>query len=178
MAYLNSNSEQVGGTMASAPVARQATSAPGGPQPPPQQPYQQQQQYSPQPPGFMNTPDSTGEYTQEDINQNKMMAVLAYLGILVLIPLFAAKESKFARFHSNQGLILLILYGILMVFRLLLGAVWRVNLYFVTYTHPAVTWITFLLSIPLLVLSIIGIVNVVNGKAKELPVVGKFKLIK
>lgn len=36
------------------------------------------------------------------------MAVLAYFGILVLIPILAAKESKFARFHANQGLILLI----------------------------------------------------------------------
>ncbi len=177
MAYLNSSSEQVGGTMASAPVVHQATSAPGGPQPPPQQPHQQQN-YPPQPPGFMNTPDTTGEYTQEDINQNKMMGVLAYLGILVLIPLFAAKESKFARYHTNQGLILLILYGILLVFNILLGAVWRIRFFYASVAHPAVTWITFLLSIPLLVLSIIGIVNVVNGKVKELPVVGKFKLIK
>jgi len=34
------------------------------------------------------------------------MAILAYLTWLVLIPLFAAKESKFARFHCNQGIVL------------------------------------------------------------------------
>ena len=44
----------------------------------------------------------------QDVQANKVMAILAYFGILVLIPLFAAKESPFARFHANQGLILLI----------------------------------------------------------------------
>ena len=35
-----------------------------------------------------------------------------------------------------------------------------------------------LVSLAFLVLSIIGIVNAVNGKAKQLPVIGKFTLIK
>ena len=35
-----------------------------------------------------------GGYNQADIEQNKVMAVLAYFGILVLIPIFAAKESS------------------------------------------------------------------------------------
>ncbi|HHX30353.1 MAG TPA: zinc ribbon domain-containing protein [Clostridiaceae bacterium] len=158
------------------PVAQQVEGSPG--QAPPPHQHQHQHHAPPPPPAFMNTPDSTGQFTQEDINANKAMGVLSYLGILVLIPLFAAKESKFARFHANQGLILLILYGILMVFRILLGAIWRVRYFYVSIAHPGVTWLTLLLSLPLLALSIIGIVNVVNGRAKELPVVGKFKLIK
>ena len=44
----------------------------------------------------------------QDVQANKVMAILAYFGLFVLIPLFAAKESPFARFHTNQGLILLI----------------------------------------------------------------------
>ena len=56
----------------------------------------------------LNTSDTTTQFDPRDIEQNKLMAILAYLGILVIIPILAAKESKFARFHSNQGLILLI----------------------------------------------------------------------
>ena len=41
-------------------------------------------------------------------DQEKVLAVLAYLGILVLVPIFMGKKSKYVRFHSNQGLILLI----------------------------------------------------------------------
>ena len=57
---------------------------------------------------YMQTEDNTSEFDQEDINQNKVMAVLAYIGILVLVPLLAAPNSKYARYHSNQGLMLFI----------------------------------------------------------------------
>ena len=57
---------------------------------------------------YMQTEDNTSEFEQEDINQNKVMAVLAYIGILVLVPLLAAPNSKYARYHANQGLLLFI----------------------------------------------------------------------
>lgn len=121
-----------------------------------------------------NTSDTTSEFDQMDINNNKVMAVLAYIGILVLVPIFAAKDSKFARFHANQGLILLIAsvaYNIVAsVIRAILGAVLGV-------VGGIVGWILTLLSLVFLALAIIGIVNAVNGKAKELPVIGKFKIL-
>ena len=98
----------------------------------------------------------------------------AYFGPLVLIPIFAAKQSKFARFHANQGLVLLlasivysIAYGILS--SIILAISWR--LYFITS-------ILSLVSIVFFVLCIIGIINAANGRAKELPVIGKFRLLK
>ncbi|MBQ3824333.1 MAG: DUF4870 domain-containing protein [Clostridia bacterium] len=115
----------------------------------------------------MNTPDTTAEYTQEDINNNKIMAVLAYLGILVLIPIFAAKDSKFARFHSNQGLVLLIVGIIASIAGGILALI------------PYVGWLfSAVISIGIFVLAILGIVNAVQGKAKELPIIGKFKILK
>jgi len=121
-----------------------------------------------------NTPDTTAAFDAQDIQNNKTMAILAYLSWLVLIPLFAAKDSKFARFHVNQGLVLAIaeiifgvVYGILTSILLLIS--WR--LYFLV-TILGLVWLVFL------ALSIIGIVNAVSGKAKELPVIGKFKLLK
>ena len=56
-----------------------------------------------------NTADTTAEYDQADITNNKAMGILAYLGPLVFVPMFAAKGSKFARFHANQGLTLFML---------------------------------------------------------------------
>lgn len=109
-----------------------------------------------------NTADTTSEYSEEDITSNKAMGILAYLGILVLIPIFAAKESKFARFHANQGLVLVIVEVILSI----LSGI------------PFIGWIFGLVSIVCLVFAILGIVNVCNGKAKELPIIGKFKLLK
>lgn len=97
-----------------------------------------------------------------DVSSNKLMAILSYFSILVLIPLFAAKESKFARFHVNQGLILLILEFVIFF----IGKI------------PGIFGIAVLLNLCVLVLSIIGIVNAAKGKTKELPLVGKYIIIK
>jgi uncharacterized membrane protein len=165
-----------------APVAQQAEQpAQQAPPPPPEQPqYQQYQQAPPPPPhgqvpAFMNTPDSTGQYHPQDIQNNKVMAVLAYIGILVLVPLFAAKESPFARFHTNQGLVLLIVDVIGIVLNYVLGAIffaisWK--LLFLTTIISLVIWLG------LLAFSVIGIVNAASGKAKQLPLIGKITLLK
>ena len=58
---------------------------------------------------FTDTKDDTGEFDKKDIEDNSVMGLLAYIWILWLIPLLAAKNSKFAKFHANQGLILFIL---------------------------------------------------------------------
>ena len=121
-----------------------------------------------------NTADTTAEFDQNDINTNKGMAILAYFGPLVFIPMFAAKQSKFARYHSNQGLVLLIasiLYGIAysILSSIILAISWR--LYFLVS-------IIGLVSIVITILAIIGIINAATGKAKELPLIGKFKILK
>ncbi|MBP5312485.1 MAG: zinc ribbon domain-containing protein [Clostridia bacterium] len=117
-----------------------------------------------------NTKDSTSEFDQNDITQNKGMTILAYLSWLVLIPLFAAKESKFARFHCNQGIVLAIAEAIIWVTFGILSCI------------PYVGWIfsiiNSLLSVVCVVFAVLGIVNVAKGKAKELPIVGKFKILK
>lgn len=128
----------------------------------------QQQSYQPTPAPSA----SSGE--AQDAEQNKVMGVLAYLGILVLIPLFAAKESKFARYHANQGLVLCIaaiVYGVAysILSSVILAISWR--LYFLVS-------IIGLVGVGFAVLAVIGIINAVNGKMKELPLIGKYKLLK
>ena len=110
---------------------------------------------------FNNTADTTSEYDAQDIEKNKVMAVLAY--ILFFVPLLAAKDSKFARFHTNQGLVLF-LGGIIAS---------------VVAVIPVIGWIIApIAGLVITVLAIIGILNALNGKAKELPVIGKFKILK
>lgn len=155
----------------------------GSPTDVPQEQQSQQAQPASQPPqndfsqkiqNLNNTADTTAEFDQNDINTNKGMAILAYFGPLVFIPMFAAKQSKFARYHSNQGLLLLItavawsiVYGIINA--ILLAISWRL------YTVSSIIGI---LSIVFFVLFIIGIINASNGRAKELPLIGKFKILK
>jgi len=113
-----------------------------------------------------DTKDTTSEFDSTDIAQNKTMAILAYLGILVLIPILAAKNSKYARYHANQGLLLFIA-------EIALSIVLRILV-----TISAVFGIFGLLDFALLALLIIGIINVSNGKEKELPIIGGYILLK
>jgi len=99
-----------------------------------------------------------------DVQNNKVMAVLAYLGILVLIPMFAAKDSGFARFHTNQGLTLFIGQVAIGVFNIIISSFW-------------LTSILSLLNLGLVVLAILGIINAVSGKRTQLPITGKIKLL-
>ena len=135
-----------------------------------------------------DTPDTTSEYDPKDISENKIIALLSYLGILFVIPLFAAPKSKFARFHANQGLVLCIAgaaYSILhsVILMPILNSIFQGywNGY-LTYTrgpiHGFLSLVLSLLYIIFGVLTILGIVNTVNGKAKELPLIGKIKLLK
>lgn len=102
------------------------------------------------------------------------MSVLAYFGPLVLIPMLAARDSAFARYHSNQGLLLCIasiIYGIAysILSAVILAISWR--LYFVVSLIGLVGFV-------FAVLAVIGIINAVNGRAKELPIIGKYRILK
>lgn len=122
-----------------------------------------------------NTADSTEEFDKKDIEDNKVMAILSYIGILVLIPILAAQNSKFARYHANQGLVLFI-------FDIIVGAavgiVGGILLFIPIIGWIVSTLISLAAGIAVLALMIVGIINAANGKAKELPVIGKFRIIK
>lgn len=100
-----------------------------------------------------------------DVEKNKVMAILAYLGCLCLVPLLAAKDSPFARYHANQGLTLLLGWVIIGTLDLM------VSMWIVTMGLLAVR-------LGMLVLSILGIVNAAGGKMQPLPVIGGFTLLK
>lgn len=109
------------------------------------------------------TEDVTGGFDPRDIADNKLLCILCYLGILLLIPLLTKQDSPFVRFHSNQGLLLLL-------FNIAASVVAVV---------PLVGWIVgFVASVVGVVFLVIGIVNAVNGRAKTLPLIGKITILK
>ena len=88
------------------------------------------------------------------------MALLAYLGFLVLIPLLTdAKKEMFVKFHVKQGLGLFIYWVLLWLVRRLLP-------FFLGWP---IWWIGTALGF---VLIIMGVINVVNGDKKPLPLIG------
>ncbi|MBR3437031.1 MAG: hypothetical protein IKG97_04670 [Lachnospiraceae bacterium] len=118
--------------------------------------------------------DRTAEFEQEDIQKNKVMNILAYIGILVLVPIFAAKESKSARFNANQGLVILILAAAGSITFGILSAIFS-RVFVLKLVFDVVAWAW---SVCCAVLMVLGIVNSARGLVKELPIVGGVKILK
>lgn len=96
---------------------------------------------------------------------NTVMAVLSYIGPLVIVSYILGRENPFVKFHVKQGLVL---FGIEIV-------IW--------FLFSMMLWQSIMLlqmiNLAMLVLVVIGIVNAVQGKEKPLPIVGQFaKMIK
>lgn len=134
----------------------------------------QQSDFSSKIQNFNNTADTTADFDPADIEQNKAMGILAYLSWLVLIPIFAAPKSKFARFHANQGLVLAIANAAWIIVEIILSTI----LFAISWRLAFMSTILALVNIVFFVFAILGIINAANGRAKELPIIGKFKLLK
>lgn len=137
---------------------------------------------------IMDTKEETDSFDKEDISLNKGMALLSYLGPLALIPFLIEKKSKFCSYHSKQGVnlfIIEILFGLVSYFltsniKIPRGCTFIDN---VTYECGSFTpwFVTLPISLCELIIgliSLVGIIYVCQGRAKELPLVGKIKLIK
>lgn len=96
-------------------------------------------------------------------NKN-IMAIFAYLWILIIIPFLTdSKKEPFVKYHLKQGLALLIFEAV--------GWVLGWFLIFIPFLGWLIMWLWWLAA---LILTIVGVVNVLNGVEKELPLVGQF----
>ncbi len=105
-------------------------------------------------------PDTT-PVAETPQDNTTLMSILAYIGILVLIPYFTAKENPVVKFHIRQGLVLLVIEGAVFI-----GGE-------IMWGH-ILSPIFALINIATLILSIIGIINVLNKKQVELPLIGQY----
>jgi uncharacterized membrane protein len=122
------------------------------------------------PPQAGAPPLASADADQADIDQNKVYAILAYIGLLFLVPLLVAPNSKFARYHTNQGIVLFLATVITSVASMVMAMI------------PLIGCVAWLLPILIaggaLVLMILGIINAANGEFKPLPMIGHFEILK
>ncbi|SDD79994.1 Uncharacterized membrane protein [Paenibacillus sp. UNCCL117] len=97
-----------------------------------------------------------------DVKEHRTIAAAAY--ILFFLPLLAAKQSRFAMYHCNQGLILLLAA---LACNIVLGLIPLLGLFLVP-----------LANLGILALAVLGILNALNGAIKPLPLLGHLSLIK
>ncbi len=95
-------------------------------------------------------------FDAKDVQENKFIAALSYIGILVLIPLFLARKSAFAQEHAKQGVILFI--------------VWIVGS--LVFWIPLLGW---LLALVIAIGAIVAFVKCLMGEFWEIPVLGVWR---
>ncbi len=102
-------------------------------------------------------------------SNEKVFGVLAYFGLLWIVPL-AAGKTPFSKFHANQGLVLFLIEvigGIVIGIGSLLP--------FIRIVFMIVGG---LFEMACLAAAIYGIVIAASGETKEIPVIGAIKIIK
>lgn len=122
-------------------------------------------------------PNATHQTSSEPVvnssmDNKKLFAIIGYiLPILFFLPLIddKLKTDVSARFHANQQLVLLIASLLLhFVVSSVLGIV----------LGPLMFLLGNAINLVIIVFVVMGVLNVINGADKELPVIGKFRLIK
>lgn len=98
-----------------------------------------------------------------DAKKNKAVSILAYLWILFFLPLVVCPDSKFGRFHANQGLILF-----------LFSTVGNIILRLIPLVGGVLGWIYTVLMV---LLMLIGMVHAYQGKTEALPLIGNLELL-
>lgn len=104
-------------------------------------------------------PADTATPASDAPKNNVAMAVLSYIGPLVIVSYLTAKDDPFVKFHIKQGLVLLVADVALWIIGSMVYMLW-----------PVIQ----LVNVAILILAIVGIINAVKGQQKELPFVGKF----
>ncbi len=127
---------------------------------------------------FQAAQASPGDYSYDkDAQENKVIAILSYF--IFFIPLLTSKESKFARYHANQGLLLLIFCVAGNIILSILSAIFGLLAFVALILIPIIGLVWLVFGVAILALLIAGIINASNGKMQPLPVIGTmFTIIK
>jgi uncharacterized membrane protein len=119
-------------------------------------PEQTQTQVSPPPAATEKAPQTGG---QED---NRLFAAMAYLWILVLVPLLVKKDEEFVKFHTKQGLVFLALTVALILVSWVVGWI------------PLLGFLVALVCLFVIVVDLYAALQALQGKRWKVPLLGEW----
>ena len=99
----------------------------------------------------------------------KILAALAYLGPFVVVPLLAAPNSRFARYHCNQALVLFLSFFVVYC------ALWIFSM--VPFFGCVLIPFHFAVWLAVVFLAVLGVINASSGLFKPLPWIGHYRLV-
>jgi uncharacterized membrane protein len=103
----------------------------------------------------------TNEHTN---SRSNLIAIFAYLGIFIIVPFLTGSNNQpFVKFHIKQGLVLIVFDVIGWIVAAIIGWVPLIG-----------GLVTSIWAIASIILVIVGIINVLQGNEKELPLIGQY----
>lgn len=91
--------------------------------------------------------------TDPDVEANKLIAAISYLGLLVIVPLLLKKDSPYVQFHAKQGVTFAI--------------IWCIG--WVLFWFPVIGW--FFAAVAF-VFNVIAFFKALSGERWEAPIIG------
>ena len=131
-----------------------------------------------------DTKDYSHMYDINNMKQNKMLCILASLGITFWVPLVVKKECASARFYANQGLLIFIIEVICGIINYIYsgviigGAVRSADTGLYIHGYILVLLFTAIFFAVPVFLVVTAIQNINTGKVKDIPLVGKLRLLR
>ena len=134
-----------------------------------------------------NTSDYTSSFDPNNFAENKKYCKLAVLGITFWVPYVFAKDSLSARFYANQGLLIFILEVIAGIFNAFIcGGIIQTAFYINDPYNPhlgIMGWIFDLIftaiffAVPVFLI-VTAFKNIDAGRVKDVPLIGKLRILK
>lgn len=111
-----------------------------------------------------------------DVEKNKPLAIIGYIfPFLFFIPLVTeAKNSKFAKYHANQQLNLLLFWVVGQIAMAILSVIFAITIVLIILLP--ILWLAYW--VIGVVLAVMGIINANKGEMKKLPIIGGIEIIK
>ena len=130
---------------------------------------------------IINTKNEATKFTSDEVLKYKTDAVISYIPFISLYYIITSKykKSNYLHFHTNQGLSLTVCTIIVFFVTKILCSLFAVDGGFGREFVPGIIeFICYILYVILAFLIGFGILNTTNGQSKELPLIGKYRLLK
>lgn len=104
------------------------------------------------------------EYDPADVSRSRSVSLLAYIPFLFFLPLVVCPDSRFGKFHANQGLVLFLVWTII-------GTL----LHMIPFIGGLLGKV---FALPMLLLMVCGMLRAYGGRAVPLPFIGGIRIIR
>lgn len=130
---------------------------------------------------IINTKNESTKFTTEEVLKYKTEAVISYIPFVSIYYLLTSKykKSNYLHFHINQGLSLTVCFIAVLFISKILCSLFAVDGgYGREFVPGIIEFICYILYVIVAFLVGFGILNTTNNQSKELPLIGKYRLLK